>query len=90
MPGTGRLVLQRSLLAGVAIVDLTLDELLCGHQSGLGQTLVETADLNLLAVFESLVKSVGGACKLLQLLVELRFDVGRNLVGALAYNGTLS
>ena len=81
------LVVHCQVLNELAVVHAALFKLLDGNEGGLGQLLVVTADLYLLAVFENLLQGIRCCGKLLKLLVQFLLDVGRNLVGTLANDG---
>ena len=59
-----------------------VEVLLGGDDHRLGQPLVVARDLDLLAVLEGLLHRVGGRREVGQLAVELRLELGRDLVGA--------
>ena len=72
----------QTLLGGVAVMDFTFDILLCSNQGGLGELLVVTGNLNLLAVLGNLLQVVVEGSEFLELLVKLVLHLAGDLVGA--------
>ena len=68
----------------MAEVNLTIEELLGSDDCGLGKTLVEARNLNLLTVLEGLLyRVVGGRREVGELAVKLGLKLRSNLVGTL-------
>lgn len=75
------IVEQSFLLQRIGEIKLMLHIFLRSDQRGFGELLVETGDLDLLAVFRHLFKVVGRS-ELLKLLGEFLLYILRNLVGS--------